>query len=70
MGAVPGLRGVEHGDDQAGIAPADAARGLDVLGGRLRLAHHRHEAQAVDVHADRDHVGGEDDVERLRVRVG
>ena len=69
MRAVPGFRGVEHGDHQAGVASADAAGGLDVLRGRLGLAHHGHEAQPIDIHADRDHVGGEDDIEGLRIWV-
>ena len=65
--AVPGSRRVEHGDHQPGVSAADPARGLDVLGGRLRLAHHGHEAEPVDVDADGDHVGREDDIEGLRI---
>ena len=43
MRAVARARGVVERDDQPGVAPTDAARRLDVLGGRLRLAHHDHQ---------------------------
>jgi hypothetical protein len=60
---------VEEGDDQAGalVVAADAAGRLDVLGGGLGLAEHDHEAEAGDVEADGDHVGGEGDVDALLI---
>jgi hypothetical protein len=61
VGAVAGAVDVEEGDDEARalLVAADAAGRLDVLGGGLGLAEHDHEAEAGDVEADRDHVGGE-----------
>ena len=58
---VARLVDVEQGDDQPWplvVAP-DAAGGLDVLGGEHGLADDHHQAQALDVEADRDHIGGE-----------
>ena len=69
-GSGPGSGRVEQRDDEARVLPADAARCLDVLGGRLRLAHHHHQPEPVDVDADRDHVRREDDVEGIAVGVG
>ena len=46
---------------------ADATRRLDVLGGRLRLADDRHQAEPRHVHAHGDHVGGQDDVDRAGI---
>ena len=64
--AVAGLVHVEqrHHQAGAGVGAADAARGLDVLGGGLGLPEHHHQPQALDVEADGDHVGGERDVDR------
>ena len=52
---------VEQRDDQAGPVgvASDAAGRLDVLGAGLGLAEYDHQAEAGDVEADRDHVGGD-----------
>ena len=54
VGAVARLVQVEQSHDQAGLVEiaANAARGLDILGGSLRLALNNHETQARDVEAD------------------
>src|ERR1035438_7726364 len=65
--AIPGSRGVEHGDHQPWVSSANPAGGLDVFGSGLRLAHHSHEAQPVDIYSDGDHVGSEDDIEGRRI---
>ena len=67
--SVSGAGGVQQRHDEAGRRPADAAGRLDVLGGSLGLPHHDHDAEAIDVDADGNHVGREDDVDRGRVGV-
>ena len=62
VGAVARRAALSSIDDEPRVLPADAARRLDVLRGALGLAHDHHQAEAVDVDADRDHVRGEDDV--------
>ena len=59
VGAVPRLVDVEqrHDEPRPLVVATDAARGLDVLGVRLRLAEHDHQPEPRDVEADRDHVG-------------
>ncbi len=65
--AVAWFAEVQESDDEAGLAgvAADAAGGLDVLGVRLGLAEHHHEAEALDVEADGNHVGGDGAVHAL-----
>ena len=71
VGAVARLVQVEHASPPGpglSASPADAAGGLDVLGRGLRLTLNEHQAEAGDVEADRDHVGGERHVDRSSAR--
>ena len=65
--AVARLVDVEerHHQARALVVAADAARRLDVLGVRLRLAEHDHQPEPRDVEADRDHVRGDRAVDAL-----
>src|SRR5690606_21970039 len=63
---VPWPGPVQYGEDETGGPTSDAARGLDVLGGRLGLVVDDHDAEPGDVDADGDHVGGEEDVDGPR----
>ena len=58
VGTVARLVDVEERHDKPRplVVSADAARGLDVLGVRLRLAEDDHQPEPRDVEADRDHV--------------
>ena len=58
VGAVPRLVDIEERDHEPGslVVATDAARGLDVLGVRLRLTEHDHQPEARDVEAHGDHV--------------
>ena len=65
VGEVAAAARVVHRDDEPGHTTSDARGGLDVLGARLRLTHDDHQPEPVDVDADRDHVGGQDDICRV-----
>ena len=55
--------------DEAGLrrlAP-DARGRLDVFGGGLGLALHDHQSEPPNVETDRDHVGGERDIDGVLV---
>jgi hypothetical protein len=58
VGTVPWLVDVEKCDNEPGslIYATNTARGLDVLGSRLRLTEHDHQPQTRDVEAHGDHV--------------
>lgn len=63
--AVARAMDVEQGHHQAGAVrvATDAAAGLDVFGAGLGLAENDHQPQPGDVEADRDHVGGQGDID-------
>ncbi len=63
---VTGPRPVVDRAHQAGRGgvTADPAGGLDVLRGALGLTGHHHQAKALNVHADRNHVRGQHHVQR------
>ncbi len=63
--SISGLRAVEHDADEAGVLAANPTRRLNVLGCRLRLPHNGHQSEAIDVNTHRNHVRGEDDVQRV-----
>lgn len=65
--AVARAMDVEHDGDEAGAGgvAADAAGRLNIFRRRLGLALHQHQPQAVDVEADRDHVGRQRHVDRF-----
>ena len=67
VATVAGAVDIEQGDHQsrALIVASDATRCLDVLGRCLRLAQDNHQAQALDVQTDRDHVRGKGHVHVL-----
>ena len=59
--AVTRFVDVEQGDHQprSGVVATDAARGLNIFGGEHGLTDDQHQAEALNVEADRDHVGGQ-----------
>src|SRR5215218_1094582 len=67
MQPVPRLVDVQQSDNEPRLLglTADAARGLNVLGGCLRLTLDKHEAKPADVEADRDHISSERDVDAV-----
>ena len=65
MGQVTRSGPIEHRANQAGKGTTDTARRLDVFRRGLGLPGHHHQPQAFHVHADRDHVRGEQHIQRL-----
>ena len=78
VGAIARAVGVEQHQHQPGLVlfwlvaelTAHAAGGLDVFGGGLGLIEHHHQAEACDVQAHRDHVGGQGDIQALLIHIG
>ena len=63
VGQVPRPGPVEDRADQPGLGTPDTAGRLDVFRRGLRLAANDHQAQPPHVHADRDHVRGQQHVD-------
>src|SRR5271166_5832905 len=70
MAEVTGTSPVVDRDDKSGELTPDPAGRLDVLGGRLGLSAANHHPQPGDIDPDRDHVGGEQNIERSWLQVG
>ena len=69
VGQVTGSGPIEHRANQAGERTTDTAGGLDVFRRGLRLSGHHHQTQPLYVHAHRDHVRGQQHVQRFLCNV-